>query len=220
MNHYLILPKVFLCFVAVGVLSACETIIQIPFMVAEAAKEASAEAARADELYNQSCFAQEGEQTSRSTPYRIAIFPPVGQLGWGQDAGVEERVARILEKSIEKDRALTLAYVYHDDSLNEPRIRKPDRLWVGSAVQKKPNLELVFTLAQERDIDGVLMYWGTRRGYASEGFPMSVYLIDVERRHGCRKTGTTKESDLDQLTRQLLAQFLDGRPQVVFAKER
>ena len=217
MKHYLVLPKVFLCFVTVGVLSACVLeLIELADLIPQASRYVYVD----DELYNQSCFTQEGEQTSRSTPYRIAIFPPVGELGWVQDAGVEERIARILQKNIEEDRALTLAYAYHDDSLNEPRIRKPDRLWVGGAVQKMPNLELVFTLAQERDIDGVLMYWGTRTVYASEGFPMWVYLIDVERRHGCRKKGTTKESDLDQLTRQLLAQFLAGRPQVVFAKQR
>ncbi len=40
MKHYLVLPKVFLCFVAVGVLSACE-IIEIPIeMAIEAVREA------------------------------------------------------------------------------------------------------------------------------------------------------------------------------------
>ena len=43
MKHYLVLPKVFLCFVAVGVLSACE-IIEIPIdMAIEAVREASRE---------------------------------------------------------------------------------------------------------------------------------------------------------------------------------
>ena len=40
MKHYLLLPKVFLCFVAMGVLSACVEIIEIPVM---AAREASRE---------------------------------------------------------------------------------------------------------------------------------------------------------------------------------
>jgi hypothetical protein len=44
MKHYLLLPKVFLCCVAVGVLSACEAIIEIPIeMAVEAAREASRE---------------------------------------------------------------------------------------------------------------------------------------------------------------------------------
>ena len=43
MKHYLLLPKVFLCCVAVGVLNACE-IIEIPIeMAIEAAREASRE---------------------------------------------------------------------------------------------------------------------------------------------------------------------------------
>ena len=36
MKHYLLLPKVSLCFVAVGVLSACEVIFEIPVAINKA----------------------------------------------------------------------------------------------------------------------------------------------------------------------------------------
>ncbi len=156
-----------------------------------------------------------------SGSYRIAIFPGGGQFGWSADAGAEERVARVLQAYIQRDNALVLRYSYYDDVLNEPRIRKPDRLWVGGAVQKKPNLELVFTLAQERDIDGVVMYWGVVSGtsFASAtANPIWVYLIDIERRQVYHRKGTTKKGDVDKLTRKLVAQFLADRPHVVLAK--
>ena len=44
MKHYLVLPKVFLCSVTIGALSACEAIIEIPYEIAkEAVREASRE---------------------------------------------------------------------------------------------------------------------------------------------------------------------------------
>lgn len=53
------------------------------------------------------------------------------------------------------------AYSYYDDVLNEPCIKNRDRLWVGGEVGKKPNQEVVYRLARERGIDGVVMCWGT-----------------------------------------------------------
>ncbi len=161
-----------------------------------------------------SSFAEEGEQASRSARYRIGIFPGGGKFGWLADAGLEERVARTLQTSIQRDRALTLVYSYYDDVLNEPRIKNRDRLWVGGAVQKKPNLELVYQLARERAVDGVVMYWGKRRetSWASgTPNPLWVYLIDVERRQVYRQKGTTKASTVRTLTKRVFADFIKGR---------
>jgi len=163
-----------------------------------------------------SSFAQEGEQASRSARYRIGIFPGGGRFGWIADVGLEERVARTLQTSIQRNRALTLVYSYYDDVLNEPRIKNRDRLWVGGQVKKKPNLELVYALARERELDGVVMMMS---GITTlHGTSVDLYLIDVERRQVYRRKGTTKKSSMDKLSRKLVAQFLADRPHVVLAK--
>ncbi len=161
-----------------------------------------------------SSFAEEGEQASRSARYRIGIFPGGGRFGWIADVGLEERVARTLQTSIQRNRALTLVYSYYDDVLNEPRIKNPERLWVGGAVQKKPNLELVYQLARERAVDGVVMYWGKQLGTSfASGMPnpLWVYLIDVERRQVYHLKGTSKASTVSKLTKRVFADFIKGR---------
>ncbi len=98
-------------------------------------------------------------------------------------------------------------------------IKNRDRLWVGGEVGKKPNAEVVSRLARERGLDGVVMYWGRSSAFAyPTSRPIDLYLVDVERRQVYWKKGATKESDLDQLTRQVVAQFLADRPQVMQAK--
>ncbi len=158
-------------------------------------------------------------QASRATPYRIGIFPCGGDFGSGAYSPRDQQVARVLQTNIEKNRALVLAYSHYDDVLNEPRIKNRDRLWVGGAVQKKPWAEVVYRLARERGLDGVVMCWGRSSGVAyPNSRALDLYLIDVERRQVYRQKGTTKKNDVDKLTRTVLAQFLAGRPQVVLAK--
>ena len=85
-------------------------------------------------------FAQQDEQASRSTPYRIGIFPCGGKLSESGFGDLNQQVARTLQTSIQRDRGLTLAYSYYDDTLNEPRIKNRDRLWVGRAADRLSNL--------------------------------------------------------------------------------
>ena len=53
---------------------------------------------------------------------------------------------------------MALAYSDYDDVWNEPRIKNPKRLWVRS--RKKPNLDVLYTIGRERDLDGIVMVWG------------------------------------------------------------
>ncbi len=166
-----------------------------------------------------SSFAQESQQASRSTPYRIGIFPGAGDFSVYGGGGADQGVARVVQTNIQRDRTLTLAYSHYDEVLNEPRIKNRDRLWVGGQVKKKPNAEVVYRLARERGLDGVIMWWTGGSGIAySDSRAIDLYLIDVERRQVDRKKGTNKKSDVDKLIRKMLAQFLDGRPQVMQAK--
>ena len=75
-----------------------------------------------------SSFAQEGKQ------YRIGVFPCGGVFY----SNVEERIARSLQTSIQRDPASTLVYSYYDDLLSEPRIKNRERLWVGARSGKNP----------------------------------------------------------------------------------
>ena len=167
-------------------------------------------------------FAQQDQQATPATPFRIGIFPGGGEFDSSTgDGGVEERVARVLQTNIKENPALVLAYSYYDKVLNEPRIKNRGRLWVGGQLQKKPNTEVVYRLARERGLDGVVMCWGVQQANpwtTAKPNPMWVYLIDVERRQVDHRKGTAKKSDVDKLTRNVLAQFLAERPQVVLAK--
>jgi len=153
--------------------------------------------------------------TGQEGSYRIGIFPGGGDFGpHSFTATVEERVARVLQTNIKKSRALVLAYSFYDEMLNAPRIKNPDRLWVGGEVRKKPNLELVYRLARERGVDGVVMYWGV---YSSSSWttgtpnPMWVYLIDVERRQVYQRKGTTAKSSVRKIIKQVFSDFIKGR---------
>ncbi len=163
------------------------------------------------------------KKETASAPYRMAIFPAGGKFGWSADAGLEERVARTLQTSIQEDRALVLAYSYYDDVLNEPRIKNPERLWVGGEVRKKPNLDVVYRLAREHAVDGVVMCWGGQLGTSwatGTPDPLWVYLIDVERRQVYRREGTTKENSVRKLTKQVFADFMKWRGGVASVEKK
>ena len=168
-------------------------------------------------------FAQEGEQASRSAPYRIGIFPGGGCFGTTVFCpSLSAQTVRLLQAPIQSDNALVLGYSYYDDVLNEPRIKNRDRLWAGGATRKRPKLELVYQMGRERDLDGVVMLWGI--GVASADLPsagempIEFYMIDIKHRQVYHRKGTAERSSVAKTTKKLLAQFLDGRPQVMQAK--
>ncbi len=158
-----------------------------------------------------SSFAQEGKQ------YQIALFPCGGEY---YDS-LEQQITRTLQTNIQTDRSSTLVYSHYDNQLNEPRIKSPNRLWVGGEIRKRPDLDLVYALARERGFDGVVMCWGkvgptswtTRRPH-----PVWVYLIDVAQRKVYSQKGTSKEKEVKKITNQVFADFVKGRPTVVQAK--
>ncbi len=158
-------------------------------------------------------FAQQDESATRATPYRIGIFPGGGEFPSSGSLLHEqsaEQVARSMQASIENDRASVLAYSYYDDKINEPQIKKPSKLWV----RKKPNLEVVVRLAQERRLDGVVMYSGIlghSTWYTKQPNPIWVYVIDIERGQVYREKGKNKDSSLTKLANKMLAAFVAGR---------
>ncbi len=161
-------------------------------------------------------FAQEDQQTNRSTPYRLGVFPAGGCFGGSiyNCKSPDNKILRVVQVNIKKDRALTLVYSYYDDLLHEPRIKNRDRLWVGGQVKKKPNAEVVYTLARERELDGVVTCWGhslPSSYYTESPQLMWVYLIDVERRQVYHRKGTTKASTVRTLTKRVFADFIKGR---------
>ena len=164
-------------------------------------------------------FAQQDQQATPATPYRIGIFPGGGKFGSGTLADMDQQAVRILQINIKKNPALVLAYSHYDDVLNEPRIKNRDRLWVGGQVQKKPNAEVVYRLARERGLDGVVMYWGRSSGLAYRtSRPIDLYLIDVAERKVYMSEGTTKDSDVRKMTKRVIADFVKHRPQARLAK--
>lgn len=140
--------------------------------------------------------------------YRIAIFPFAGHFQQSTDA----ETADSLEARIQREPVLALAYSDYGSALNEPRIKNPKRLWVGSAIRKKPNLDVLYTIGRERDLDGIVMVWGggLNWGYrGTERMPITLYLIDVDRRQVYRRKGTV--GTVKKMTGQVFADFIKGR---------
>ncbi len=108
---------------------------------------------------------------------------------------------------------MVLAYSDYDSALNKPRIKKPRRLWVGSVLRKKPNTELVYRMARERKADGVVMVWARARGTTGaaglEQMPMTLYLIDVDRRQVYQREGTV--GTVKKMAGRVFADFIKGR---------
>ncbi len=151
-------------------------------------------------------LARPGQDGSKA--YRIAIFPFAGYFQQSTDA----ETADSLEALIQREPALALAYSDDDSALNEPRIKNPKRLWVGSAIRKKPNLELLYTIGRERDLNGIVMVWGggLNWGYrGTERMPIMLYLMDVDRRQVYQRKGTV--GTVKKMTGQVFADFINGR---------
>ena len=97
--------------------------------------------------------------------------------------------------------------------LNAPRLRKSEKLWVGTLTKKKPAVSLVSTAGRERNVDGVLMGWlrlPAKFGWYGGDYkstPVDVYLIDVDSRKVYRAQGTNTTKVVDKV----LAAFVEGR---------
>ncbi len=159
----------------------------------------------------------QAQEKTRSTPYRIGLFP----FDFGQSstsaAMLEDEAADALQTFVDGHPALVLAYSYFDRMLNEPRLRKVHKLWAGGAVRKKPVVSLVSAAGRERNIDGVLVcridvsfsFWGSADASGS----IEVYLIDVDTRKVYRAEGARKKTT--QLVDKVVSQFLDDHAKVV-----
>ncbi len=155
------------------------------------------------------------QEKTRSTPYRIGLFP----FDFGQSSTsapmLEDEAADALQTFVDGHPALVLAYSYFDRMLNEPRLRKVHKLWAGGAVRKKPVVSLVSAAGRERNIDGVLVcridvsfsFWGSADASGS----IEVYLIDVDTRKVYRAKGTNTTKVVDKV----VSQFLGDHPKVV-----
>lgn len=153
-----------------------------------------------------------------SETYKIAVFPAGGHFGHKKRPN---RIADILHASIQTDSALSLSYSYYDELFNDPPIHDPARLWVGSINSKEPNVELVYTMGQERNVDGIVMYAaGRTRSRAVETFgepiPVNFYMIDVDRRQVYRRKGT--HLDVKKMTKEVFADFIRGRSEASQSK--
>ena len=155
-----------------------------------------------------------GAQRTRTTPYRIAIFPVGGFVnceGWTRPFAKE--IASKVQALIEENDSLSLSYSHYDKSLNKPPIKKADRLWKG-IVSMEPT-EMAYALGQERNIDVILMYF--RPGIGDHGYctdlmppyPITIYLVDVRERKTYFHKG--HEKDVRAMTSQVLADFIEGR---------
>lgn len=155
----------------------------------------------------------------RTSPdaYRVAIFPFVGKIVSSTFTGgqmVDVQAADIVQVRIQRESALALAYSHYDDRYNEPPIENPKRLWVGGANQKKPNLDVLYTIGRERGLDGIVMVRGDGGGlpyYAlgTERMPITLYLIDVDRRQVYRRKGTV--GTVRKMSKRVFAEFIKER---------
>jgi hypothetical protein len=103
--------------------------------------------------------------------------------------------------------------------MNQPRIKKPDKLWRGD----KPNVNLAYTLGEERGVDAIVMYWRPSEGWGMGGYctnrmppyEIRAYLIDVQQRKLYQRKGP--ERKIESMTSQVLSEFLKNRPKIVAA---
>lgn len=149
-----------------------------------------------------------------ASAYRVGIFPFTGRFARTNCEARETEITAMVRGLIQSNDSLQLTYSYYDKSLNEPPIKKPDKLWRD----KKPNVELAYKLGRERNVDAIVMFRGDSvSGYYCTDemppFPVALYVLDVSRRHTYHRKGY--EANLKAMTKQAFSRFLAGRPQVV-----
>ena len=149
-----------------------------------------------------------------STPYKIAIFPFGGpEYCLGRSRPLNREVASEVHGLIKQNESLTVKYSYYDGAVNQPSIKKPDKLWSGS----KPNVNLAYRLGQERGVDAIVMHWRPSEVWPFGGmctdrlppYPIKVYLIDVKQQKTYSLKG--REKDLRAMTSQVFTDFMQGR---------
>ncbi len=158
-------------------------------------------------------LAQAVDSPTRSTPYKIAIFPFENERG---DSSQVAAISDNVTKFIQSDDSLTLVYSFYDDAYNKDRIGNPSRLWVGGAVRKKPNLALLYATARKLGVDGIVMAFHESWSHASPDAywrTLELYLIDVDRQQVHYRKGTI--GNTIKLTRRVFSDFAKSRPQVV-----
>jgi hypothetical protein len=146
-----------------------------------------------------------------STTYKVGIFPASGCFGSIGDMGCgwvgEKETAQELAAAIRENPVLTLVYSNYEQALNNPPMRKPDRLWKGD----RPNLTAVYAEATERGLDGVLMYRGNgilMGTTTAQDVPIELYAINVAGRQIRNYKGMTYT--VDAVAKQVLSAFLAG----------
>ncbi len=159
---------------------------------------------------------QPSEQATGATPYKIAIFPfeseDTSQYGPRVPAAISDK----LSKFIQSDSSFTLAYSFYSDGYSRDRVRKTDKLWVGGAVRKKPNLALLYATARKLGVDGIVMAFREGSSWGSpdpEGWTLELYLIGVDRQQVYYSKGRIRNTE--KLIRRVFADFAKSRPQAV-----
>ncbi len=156
-----------------------------------------------------------GAQATRTTAYRIAMFPTGGGTKCSYLRRPQQKIASDVRALVQDNDSLMLVYSHYDKSLDKPSIKKPDRLWKGDVTARMtPNTKLIYTLAQERNIDAIVMYFQPDFiGYCTDQrppYPITIYLIDVRQKKTYSRKG--HEKDLRAMTSQVIADFMEGRP--------
>ena len=162
----------------------------------------------------------QAQEKTRSTPYRIGVFPFAVFSPYGDEYSepAQDETADVLQTFVDDHPALVLTYSYFDRMLNAPRLRKAHKLWAGSLTKKKPVASLVSTAGRERNIDGVLMCWlrlPAMSGWRTDQLkstPVDVYLIDVDSHKVYRAKGNLGKADI--LLEKVVSQFLGDNPKV------
>jgi len=161
-------------------------------------------------------LAQAVDPPTRSTPYKIAIFPFGGpEQCHGHNRPLNREVASEVRGLIKQNESLSVRYSYYDGAMNEPPIMKADKLWSGS----KPNVNFAYTLGEKYAVDAIVMYWRPSEGWGFGGYctdrqppyPIKVYLIDVKQQKTYSLKG--REKDLSGLTKQAFSKFIAARPE-------
>ncbi len=158
-------------------------------------------------------LAQAVDSPTRSTPYKIAIFSIENDRG---NSGRNTRISDDVTNFIRSDSSFTLVYSFYSDGYSRDRVPKTDKLWVGGAVRKKPNLALLYAIARKLGVDGVVMAFHEGYGLGSpdaEGWTLELYLIGVDRQQVHYRKGRMR--DTRTLIRGVFADFAKSRPQVV-----
>ncbi len=155
---------------------------------------------------------------TRSTPYKIAIFPFENERG---DSGRKTWISDDVTNFIRSDSSFTLVYSFYSDEYSRDRVPKTDKLWVGGVVRKKPNLALLYATAPKLGVDGVVMAF--HEGWSSASpdpawWTLELYLIGVDRQQVHYRKGTMR--DTRTLIRGVFADFAKSRPQVVASVKR